>query len=92
MKYLPLYKKWIINGKLPHSGLCNCFEGLDNVLRLFEKYDSHSCSGYAWYWGYDGVFYDFGDISKRKQMAIKREFTTLRQNIVLLMAAMAGEL
>jgi hypothetical protein len=91
-KYLSLYKKWIDTGK---SGfLCPTFqpfgiESMDPLFALFiptdEEMIEHSSDG----------FEGFGPASAWGSYEVEsdgRRFNDFRQNIVLLMAAMNGEL
>lgn len=94
-KYLPLYKTWVKAGELPEDGLCNCFGlclsedeyELDPEHELFPlMYPEETSNPPSGYWG----------CGPEEQMIDgnnwNKEFTPLRQNIVLLMAAMNGEL
>lgn len=86
MKYLEFYKKCLLDGYLPYSGLCACFGGNDAYFQLvMPKYFD---SKYE-YWGNDYREKYSYDITS---FVWEREFNPLRQNIVLLMAAMNGEL
>lgn len=76
-KYLPLYYKWIKND-LPDLGLCNSLSY--DELDLFRP---ENATRYT-FWAYEYRKFTEYDISYK--------FTPLRQNIVLLMAAMHGEL
>lgn len=89
MKYLPKYHRWIKNGRLPKDGLCHCLP-TSNKLQLFEP-------GYSGgYWGYWGEFYDGPIMSQcvdeETKDKFQYDFNPLRQNIVLLLAAMNNEL
>lgn len=77
-KYLSLYKKWTATGRMNADGLCNSEIGKDELFQLFKPFESDDWRNGSFYWGnVDGWgFY----------------FCSLRQNIVLLMAAMNGEL
>lgn len=79
-KYLPLYEKWIKTGRLPNNGLCAIFPQ-DELFDLIDPEEG----AHETYWGYEGSM-------KVPDLTMWYEFTTLRQNVVLLMAAMAGEL
>lgn len=88
-KYLPLYEKWMETGRIPNNGLCNSIGSRKlSVFRPSRKYSE--ARGYFhdyWYWGYDGK------ANYNLRLDYKwHKFTPLRQTIVLLMAAMAGEL
>lgn len=92
MKYLPLYFKWLKTKRIPRGGLCGSLQerGQKNhELSIFAEY-SHDWDGA--YWGYDGDFYNWDEITTTKQREIAFSFTPLRQNIVLFLAAMNNEL
>lgn len=81
-KYLPLYFKWMKNGGwMPEAGLCNCFGDFvtaeyDDLFKIMIP-DNVDMLPSAWAGGENDSVYDF---------------TELRQNIVLLMAALNNEL
>jgi hypothetical protein len=84
VKYLPMYYAWIKTGMLPSEcGLC--FE--------FGKWNKFSQQ-----WNFDSLFELLhpepyrGGLSDHWAGASSGMFNPLRQNIVLLMAAMNGEL
>lgn len=78
-KYLPLYEKWAQDGRIPKRGLCPSIGGTI-VLRLFKP---AWASRYTFWLSNDEDCYpDF----------IEHNFNTLRQNVVLLLAAMNNEL
>lgn len=84
-KYLPLYKEWMERGSLPKGGLCCCFEYDDrayNLLMIFHPTEEE-CSEYG---------HGIGWWGRVRYVEGITEFTDTRQNIVLLMAAMNGEL
>ncbi len=89
MKYLTFYNKCIKDGKMPHEGLCRCFPS-DKKLDLltpktvneFPFYSNPDSIKWA-YWAADGEGSGYQSDFK---------FTPLRENIVLLMAAMNNEL
>ena len=95
-KYLPLYEKWMETGNLPEWGLCNCFgkwlvieekwKYNDKLFPLFVE-EMHRKDEF---WAFE----DDDDVSYVLEPAeiVGRQFSPLRQNIVLLMAAMNGEL
>ncbi len=91
-KYLPLYEKWMRAGKLTEdrSALCDKFAyggypEFDLMTPTSEDFHQLKLEGFTCYtWG-------SGDIRKEDEYQFFT-FTPLRQNIVLLMAAMAGEL
>lgn len=82
IKYLPLYYKWMESGYIDSRGLCDYF-GRDGLFLLIGNGDQHG------YWGarqspeYKSEMSTYDYVSK---------FTTLRQTVVLLMAAMNDEL
>jgi len=82
--YLPFYYECIETGYIPRLGLCSIF-GIDQSFRLLcptsDDYDQLQEDGLPMvYWGKGGWEYSASD------------FSPLRQNIVLFMAAMNGEL
>jgi hypothetical protein len=87
-RYLPLYEQWSERGGLTHSrGLCQEFSKLampESKLLLEEIFSPPPNLSDAiehWWWG-----------SGKNKDPKFGEFTPLRQNIVLLMAAMNNEL
>lgn len=85
-KYLKFYEECMENGKIPESGLCKCLDGVD----LFRPYGSEITELFTTensfpYWG-SGLPW-FADSS-----SLWYGFTPLRQNIVLFLAAINGEL
>ncbi len=82
-EYLPLYFKWMKTGQIPTEGLCRYFEGEDP---LFNLIDPENGSGET-YWGCD-KYGKGGDY----RCATAKVFGPLRQNVILLMAAMNNEL
>jgi hypothetical protein len=89
-KYLPLYERWAKAERIPYPGLCSCFEGdcqSAELISLFRPYrvsvySESNCS----FWGYGE------DTNTSSLWDECHSFTTLRQTIVLLMAAMNDEL
>jgi hypothetical protein len=95
-KYLPLYYKWIKEGKLPGYGLCFSFGDLDgqyvrqhDPISIFEPLNDEEYSPLKEYKLWQCFWAADGETNGRHLMG---KFTPLRQNIVLLMAAMNGEL
>lgn len=80
-KYLKLYYEWMTRGRIPNNGLCNCFKVDDELFNLIDP----ELGEHESYWGYDGPDLPLID-------DLWHSFTPLRQNVVLLMAAMNGEL
>lgn len=82
--YLPFYHSCMITELIPKEGLCNCFDKDDKLLPLFIEEDK------KWqYWGYDG---NKKWVLDGNNDEIRFTFTPMRQTVVLLMAAMNGEL
>lgn len=93
-KYLKFYKDCMKTGVLPKNGLCHSigkravkmftpssyeYWGHDNGEDPSDYYWGYAAGDYEIYWPYD--------IDK-----ISMSFSPMRQNVVLLLAAMAGEL
>lgn len=91
MKYLPLYYKWIRAGKLPDSGLCHSLWLDDNDL--FHLFKPKCPDGYWAYWEeyFDHPVYT-QDVDNDLKYKLCYEFNPLRQNIILLLAAINNEL
>lgn len=89
-KYLTLYYQWAQTGRLHWNGLCL---SLGNDKTFTELLSPDSPNGYysVFYWGWAGekrtLEYMRAPIKDRMY-----EFTPLRQNIVLFLAAMNDEL
>jgi hypothetical protein len=79
-KYLKLYYEWIKTGVIPSNGLCSIFCH-DELFQLIDPERGDRIT----YWGHEAEN-TVCDIEKWY------EFTPLRQNVVLLMAAMNNEL
>jgi hypothetical protein len=79
-KHLDFYYKCLEEGKMPESGLCLCENYIDHDL-LFNVFKPYQAP-YLSYWaaGY------------KNSDDYEYQFTPLRQNIVLLMACLNGEL
>jgi hypothetical protein len=80
-KYLKLYYEWMESERIPTNGLCSYFGTTDELFSLIDP-DRGEC---LIYWGHEEEFLVSMDRTWH-------EFTPLRQNVVLLMAAMNGEL
>lgn len=78
-KYLPMYKAWIQTGRIPKRGLCPSVGG-GIVKRLFKP---------AWASNYSFWLSNDEDCCPE---FIAHNFNTLRQNVVLLLAALNNEL
>ncbi len=86
--FLPKYKQYMKKEKMENSGLCICFadfeyqEFIDLIAPDWNELGKISISGpVRGYWG-SGI----------KGDPAKYQFTPLRQNLVLLMAALNNEL
>lgn len=99
LNYLKLYEAWMTRGRLPQNGLCYSLD--PEHMGLFIDYFCDNRLG--GYWGYEGVRYEIhydnreewtyivgGKSVSYEEMA--HGFTSLRQNIILLLAAINGEL
>lgn len=90
MKTIKLYKEWMESGEItnedtlfPPNGLCYSSLGSDGDFKyFFSDPINHKETGY---WAH-GNQNNVGSYSQ------EAEFTPLRQNIVLLLAALKGEL
>ena len=76
--YLPLYERWMKHG-LDGAGLCQAFQNnnMDSHLLDYSFFTDQEAN-YHWCKYIDDTF--------------EREFSPIRQNIVLLLAAMNNEL
>ena len=86
-KYLDFYQKYAKKGVLPTNGLCASFRD-DELFRLIDPDEGERIS----YWGYDGIIRDGLETVSPPYHDEHYGFTSLRQTVVLLMAAMNGEL
>jgi hypothetical protein len=96
MKYLELYRKWMEQGHIDplesgaFNGMCHLFEK-DELFKLFKpteaERDEWNCTAY---WGCDLTEEDYRNYKNNAYFC--KNFTETRQNIVLFMAAMNGEL
>ncbi len=82
-KYLPLYYEWMENFYLPRPGLCKSVG--EEVTNLFGP--SGEYINDKWFWGFNGDEWEDETAMQRCYL-----FTTLRQTIVLFLAAMNDEL
>jgi hypothetical protein len=93
MSYLDFYNRYSEAGRLPSVGLCGSFflHSMDQSV-LEDFVDHYSMVGTCW--GYDAEYQSnhFPFYSYSKQNDVRFKFTSLRQNIVLFMAAMNNEL
>lgn len=90
-KYLKLYEEWIDSGLLPGgNGLCRLFRG-DPMWELMEPPEEVRRKLVAW-WASGKTEDQWRKASDKGKRKIEEGFTGIRQNIVLLMAAMNGEL
>jgi hypothetical protein len=77
-KYLPLYYEWMKEGRLPRIGLCRSLEIL-GFKRLNESFAANEA--------------DKNDLNSHFLFYwVNYDFNGVRQNIILLLAAMNGEL
>jgi hypothetical protein len=84
MSYLDFHNS--IGRYMPKDGLCKCLPN-SKRLKLFDP--GKNSDGCNWYWGYDGNYWGAPDA---RRDLVMYEYTPLRENIVLLMAAMNNEL
>jgi hypothetical protein len=90
MKFLTLYNRWMKTGMIPGPGLCNSVpfkmtEVLDDMEPMYKDYTEISRERLSkGYWGSGLALGDGG-------IRVQREFTPLRQTIILLCAALNGE-
>lgn len=97
-KYLPLYYKWLSDRLLPDHGVCDSLKfELGEESKLDFMFYFRPLMTYNGLWGYDGynyigtsLFCDEYPGLTYEQVAY--EFNGLRQNMILLMAAMNNEL
>lgn len=92
MKYLDKYYAWSKTGRLPNNGLCNSFPKHNYEIPYDLKImlpDEPNLT----YWGHEIVAENPETyITDHNEDKIHYEFTPLRQNIVLFLAAMNNEL
>lgn len=89
MKLIELYKKWMKSGELPDSGLCNSIQIKYEKLFLLFIPSRNECLALSKE-GFDITYWASGLPADHKDEQIA--FTPLRQTIVLLICAMAGEI
>ncbi len=99
-KYLTLYQKWIKSNRIdPMKGYLGVYNGMCNLFAEDELFDLFVPTVAdeevlmkedleLSYWGYGGNYEDFA----KDHIKVASEFTSLRQTIVLFMAAANGEL
>lgn len=79
--------------ELPKDGLCASLYYDKKLEDLFtpDDYGGNTCAAY---WGYAGErrTKSYADKYFRDPIEVTRKFTTIRQNVLLLMAAMNNEL
>ena len=98
-RHLGFYNTFMRDGKLPCNGLCGCADAayVDNVLLLLlsptdEDMEDLRLEGkYTGYWGSD-YYINPGLITTSEYAGLATDFTPLRQNVVLFMAAINNEL
>ncbi len=95
MKYLKLYKKWVTSGKIEDNpkgnrtgfgGLCNTVIGKEEVLNMTDENEELVWSAY---WAFSDDEKDYINVDTE---GLAYNFTPLRQNLVLLLAAFHNEL
>lgn len=96
-KYLSIHKKALATGKLPDVGLCCTIPDSsdDENFKLFSTFDTLSGEQVerGGYWAYDGEHSSLNDFpTGTNYNTIRFKYTELRQNIILFLAAMNGEL
>lgn len=85
--YLKDYQNWMIDGSMPHNGLCNCYgdDEHDELMDLISP--SVQDKSKLLREDKDALFWGSDSLSENRYV-----FTPLRQNLVLLMAALNNEL
>lgn len=92
-KYLPLYRKWMKTGLMPEHGLCDSIQYSINYKARQDFVDTFQpAKGYLGLWGYDGNNYIGYELMPEQYERIAYKFNPLRQNMLLLFAAMNNEL
>lgn len=95
MKYLEFYKSCMATGKLPDWGLCCSLEGRAKLFEdLFPDPEEDERDNFTnSFWGYNGEPIQTDKLNGSwVDSEYARSFTPLRQTIVLLLAAINGEL
>lgn len=88
-----LYKEWMKKGVMPANGLCNSipYRYRRKLVLFYPTYgewkDVPLLGVPRGYWGYDGEYDIMADRPR-----ISKEFSPLRQTIVLLICAMCDEI
>lgn len=82
MKYLELYYQWIETGRLPNAGLCNSLHFKYETTGMLNEMFRPVGASYWTPWAG----------TSKNSIDNCYAFNPLRQNIMLLMAAMNGEL
>ena len=85
MKYLDFYYECLETGYLPGSGLCHTDVASTDLFQLIKPTDEDIDKLYGE--GKPVVWWGMGDFEHSTY-----EFSPLRQNLILLMAALNGEL
>jgi hypothetical protein len=89
-KYLPLYYEWMKTGTMPSAGLCEIFyDFAEDYEDCFFSLMKPTQSDYDQLFDENlpRIYWGLGE-----PIGSTKAFTPLRQNIVLFMAAMNGEL
>lgn len=85
--YLKDYQNWMIDGKMPNNGLCNHYGDYEH-LELMTFISPNSKEKDELFWQNNSHLFWGSDSHKENRYV----FTPLRQNLVLLMAALNNEL
>lgn len=95
---LEFHEKSLIEGEMEYSGLCCQIPNLGpdyiDTLSLIDPRKGENWNSYPVYWGFDGET-DVNakiDYWSKRNYDVMRKYTPLRQTIVLLIAAIHGEL
>jgi hypothetical protein len=100
MKYLELYKKWALSGKIEHltegvtaSGLCYTVVKDSPYFDLFKptETEKEELAGGNAYWASEYTCDEYFDLGDDRLRLAGEPFTPNRQNIVLFIAFMEGE-
>lgn len=94
MKLIDLYKSWLMQGIITRNGLCNSLPSRykRQLMKFYPTADewknfNHFYNRPQGYWGHNGEVDLMSDRARTS-----KEFSPLRQTIVLLICAMNNEL
>jgi hypothetical protein len=98
-KYLELYKKWDLSGKIDHydgwspNGLCHSSVANSAFFKLFrpDNVEFETLAGNNGYWASDITGAEYAASHRSRKDVVGEVFSPTRQNIVLLVAFMEGE-